>query len=756
MRTEWCSLNSVPRRRHQPRSPSNGLVSTALPADVTSLVGREPEEAAAIHLLRSPPTRLLTLVGPGGVGKTRLAIRIARTMGPEFEHGVGFVPLAATTDSDEAVWSIARGLGVAGSSPNPRATLCDGIGDQELLLVLDNLEQLDPIDIGIPELLSSCPNLSILVTSRSPLHVRGEQLLDVPPLEFPADDVRLGSEAAQGYTAVALFVQRARALRPEFHLEDRQVEQVVEICRRLDGLPLAIELAAGQIRHMSAASLLDRLKDRTNTGFVGPLDSPERQRTMAAAISWSYALLDSDEQAMFRAASVFVGGWTLPALEEIADRSHRDVGALLDSLTSKSLLLVRSTEAGERRFAMLETVREYSLEMATVTGEAGRLRYRHAEYFQTVVSHAYKEQLERGPSEYAPRLEPEHENILAALRWLTDQGDIVSALGLAAGMFEFWVCWGYVREGREWLERLIALADPAAGESTIEVPPTAYVGAARMAWIQNDPERASTLYERALIGYEQDGDGRGASVVLNNLGAVAHLQNDYERAAAFYRRAVDRGRMVGNTYATALPLGNLGTVAMQQGDFESATALFDDAIGMYRSLGYDQKLAIVLGNRGSLAYRQGLYDEAAAIHQEALDMKRANGDRMSSAYSLGDLAWTEIERGNIDRAHDLLTEALDIFSQAGQRDAVAEALEAMARIAYERGRLERAARLYAGAEALRKEVGVTHHPADLARYQQAIESLREALGPSAFAAAWRVGQLMSVDNLLEQPEPQRL
>jgi transcriptional regulator with XRE-family HTH domain len=292
-------LSSVPKRRHQPTASQDNLVLPTIPADVTTLVGREREEAAAIHLLRAPAVRLLTLIGPGGVGKTRLATRIAATMSNEFDI-VAFVPLSTTMESSEAVGAIARSLGIVTGSADHRSALRDRIENQQLLLVLDNVEQLDPLSIGVSDLLASCPNLSVLVTSRSALNLRGEQLLDVSPLGCPPDGNRLDSEAALGYTAVALFVQRARAVRPEFDLEDRQVGAVVEICRRLDGLPLAIELAAIQMRHLSPPALLEKLKGGMHTGFIGPLDAPERQRTMAATIAWSYTLLDSEEQVLFR------------------------------------------------------------------------------------------------------------------------------------------------------------------------------------------------------------------------------------------------------------------------------------------------------------------------------------------------------------------------------------------------------------------------------------------------------------------------
>jgi len=739
-------LSSVPKRRRGAEPARTQITIRGLPADVTPLVGRESHEAAAIHLLRSPNVRLLNLVGPGGVGKTRLATRVTRTMANEFEDGGAFVPLAAISEVDDAAGAIARGLGITITSQSAMEAVSERIGDREMLLVLDNLEQLEPIALQLSELLTWCSRLRILTTSRSPLNLRGEQLLDVPPLEFPRDH-HLSTEAALGYPAVALFVQRSQAVRPEFRLTDAHVGAVVEICRRLDGLPLAIELAAVRMRHLSPAALLRRLEGGMDTGFSGPVDAPERQRTMAAAIGWSYALLEPEEQGLFRSLSVFRAGANIAAIEAVSGMQTTSVLRLLDSLTSKSLVLDRQTHSGDPRFTMLETVSEYGREKAETAGELEDLRQQHATHFRGVVRAAYEEQLGHGISEPAPRLEPDHPNIVDALRWLTDRRRLSEALEMAAELLEFWVSWAYVREGRQWLERLITLAEE---DGSVVVPPIAHLSAARMASIQNDQERAVALYQLSLEGYEREGDARTASVVLNNLGTVAHQHTDYETAATYYERAAEQGRLADNAYAVAMPVGNLGTIAMQRGDFEEASRLFDEAIALYRRAGNKQSLAIILGNRGSLARRQGRYDEAAAIHEEALEMQRAMGDRLNTATSLGDLAWTEVERSNLDRAQSLLIEALESFAQAGQRSALTEVLELAARIAQERGRLDQSARFYSGADALRKDVGVNRHPADQAHHDRALSLLRAAMEPSAYTSAWTVGQTVPLDTLLEE------
>jgi predicted ATPase/DNA-binding XRE family transcriptional regulator len=739
-------LNAVPRRRHQAPTESSLPGLAAFPAEATPLVGREKDEAAAGHLLQARGIRMLTLVGPGGVGKTRLAIRLAQTVSGSYDAGACFVPLASVTGPDLVANAISRALGVRDTGTTAAEALANWLQARRILLVLDNFEHLAAAAPMVSELLSRCPLLTVLATSRVPLRLRAEQLFDVPPLRMPPPGSGAGAQDAAQYSAIALFVQRTRAVRPEFELTDDLVPVVTQICNRLDSLPLAIELAAAQARHMSLETLRDRLDAGASALPEGPVDAPVRQQTMHNTIAWSYDLLQPLEQETFRALSVFVGGFSPEAALEIAGRAERDVAASLELLIGSSLLSLRNGFEGEARYGMLETVRDHSRELASLVGETGDLQERHSAYFRRVASHADAMLREHGLSRLSARLLPDHENLLAALSRLSEQNRLEQALQLAGELVEYWIPWGYVREGRAFIDDLL---DRAFLEPTVDVPPLAFVGAARLCWIQNDYERAVALYEQGISGYRRKNDVRGEAVTLNNLGAVAHMQNEYDRAADLYRRAIDLGRIGGNsTRAVAMATSNLGLIAVHRGEDTLAEELLAEAVDLWRVAGDEQLLAVTLGNLGSLHCRCGRYDLAVAVQEEALAMKRKAGDTLAVAKSLGDIALAEAGRGNDSRAQVLLRDALPVFHDSGQKDAVAEALEAIAGIARRSGDLEQAARLYGGAAALRTETGAAHREVDRVGYQAALDELTVQMSPMALESAWRAGQRMTIPELI--------
>ena len=746
-------LGSVPRRRRQPAATETGGQLPALPADLTPLVGRERDEAAAIHLLHTNGVRELTLIGPGGVGKTRLALRVARTVAAEYSDGVAFVALDAIGDHTQVAGAIARTLGAI---TDRKVSTTDGLvkwlGSREMLLLLDNFEQVIPAAVLVSELLSSCPRLTFLVTSRAPLHIRAEQLLDVPPLDSPALTEKPSARAALGYSAVALFVQRSRAVRPDFELTEDEVKPVSQICQRLDNLPLALELAAAHMRHTSSVALLERLEKSPGAEPPGPVDAPQRQRTMKSTIAWSYDLLDEPEQRFFRRLSIFVGGFTLSAADNVSGLPNSDTLSLLRALSDNCLVFVRIDNNAEPRFFMLETVREYCIEMAHQHDNVERLRWRHAEYFSQLAQQAAIDERKSGTGPWQARLLADHANVLAALGWLADSGRLREALDLAGAMGEYWTLWGFIREGREWVDQLLEEVDRLS-EETVDIPASALMCAAQLAFQQNDYKRAASLYARGVEAFHSDGDTRGETIGLSQLGTVAHLQNDYSQAKIYYERAVQVAREHGHGYGMAMPLTNLGIVAMQEAEYDRAAMLLDEAIEMLRGLGLEQKLAVALGNCGNLEFRRGRYDEAVVIHEEVLAMKRAIGDSLAVGHTLGGLALAEIERGDDARAEELLSEALVIFDDIDKKDGIAQVLEALARIAQDRDQLERAARLYGGAAALQAEIGVTHHPADLDRYQKKIDDLRNALGSRRFDMSWRVGEAMSYEELIRDAAP---
>ena len=563
-------LGSVPRRTRRTQDIDQGFTTAELPADLTPLLGREHDEAGAVHLLQRRGLRLLTLVGPGGVGKTRLAVRIAETAGGSYDDGVRLVSLTAVAAADQVPLLLARTLGVLDPSSRPlMQRLTDYLSKSEVMLVLDNFEHVLPAAEFVNQLLLTCPRLTVLATSRAPLRLRAEHLFDVSPLPLPKDTQRLTVDEALSYPAVALFVQSAQAGSPQFSLTAPLIPTVVEICRCCDGLPLAIELAAARVRYLPPDDILDRLRSGDYASFTHAVDVPQRQQTILSTIGWSYDLLDDAERLLFQSLSVFRGGGSPEAIQDVFGDGHTDLTPLLDSLHSKSLVFQRQSAGGGRRIEMLETVREFALRAA---GEAGRLdglRLRHAGYYCTLGQTINKVVRERGPSTALAMAEADYDNMVEALDWLTRQDLLAEALPLAWALAELWIFWGQIDEGRACLDDLIDKAQ----KSGVTVPGGAYTSAARFAWIQNDFDRATRLHQAALEENRRSGSPRDEAMALNNLGTVAHLQTDYGRATRYYEQAVERARDSGSLSALAIPLGNLGVVAMQQCDYLRAATL---------------------------------------------------------------------------------------------------------------------------------------------------------------------------------------
>ncbi len=672
------ALLAAARPGRLPQTPDAAPGSSALlPMPLTSLIGREPELAELTVLLGQDTVRLVTVTGPGGTGKTRLALEVAAHLRGEFSDGVVFVDLAPMRAPDLVVPTIASALGVRErSGQRLRETLSRVLASKQLLLLLDNCEQVLDAAPDIAALLAACPHLSVLATSREALRVRGERAFPLPPLPLPMS-THLSSvdELARG-PAVALFVERAAASHPSFVLTPDNAAAVAAICRRLDGLPLAIELAAAWIRVLPPAALLTRLEKRLPLLTSGSHDPPTRQRTMRDAIAWSNDLLSPDERTLFRRLGVFAGGWTLEAASAVTHvDGHLDVVEGLVSLVDKSLVQRHDNDA-EPRFTMLETVREFALDqLHEDDDQCLATEQAHAGYFLSLAEEAYAGLVGAEQRAWLARLDAEDVNIRAALNWGLEHGLAESTMRLARSLWRYWSARGRLVEGRSWLERALAL--PGVAEAPLTVRADAHNALGNLLGDSGEYTQARQHYEEALTLRRELGDSEGIAGALNNLGIVAAWLGDYDGALALHKESLELRQARDDAFGMALSLTNLGDVLLAQGDFNGAQDYQEEALRL-RELVHDEAgIAYSVYNLGEIARLRG--DTAAAARHLADSLHRfeALGEKIGIAYaecSLGDLASRE---GDTARAALLLERALRTRTEMGDKRGVIECFEAL-------------------------------------------------------------------------------
>jgi predicted ATPase/class 3 adenylate cyclase len=715
-------------------------------AQTTPFIGRESEIRAVKEQLSNPKVRLLTLSGVGGTGKTRLALQAAADMVDEFEHGVFFVPLAALSDPGLVLPTIAQAFDVREAAGRPlQEQLKDYLHEKQMLLVLDNFEQVIDAAPRVTDLLTAAPRLKLLVTSREVLRLSGETDYPVPPLSLP-DPKRLPPlERLAQYEAVAMFMERALAVKPTFAVTNENAHAVGEICYRLDGLPLAIELAAARVRVLPPQRMLAELSHRLSFLMGGARDLPTRQRTLRGAIDWSHDLLADNEQKLFRRLAVFVGGCTLEAIESACNlENDLNVLELVESLVGKSLM--KQTEVrGEPRFAMLETIREYAGERLIAAGDEQRVRERHRDYFLALAEEMAPKLTGAEQAEWLQRLEEEHDNLRSALEWSLVTAQSAGGLRLCGALARFWSTRGHFSEGRAWCARTLGKA--GGDEQTLERAKALNV-AGGLAYVQGDYPAARARHEESLAVYRELGDRRGIAASLGNLGNVTSEQGDFTSARALHEESLAIRRELGDQSGIAVSLNNLGNVALDQGDSPAARALYEESLAIRRQLGDRWGVASSLNNLGNVAHDQGGYRAARALYQQSLAIARELGDRWRIARSLSDLAIVAHDQGDYQLAGALHQEGLVIRRELGDRLGIAISLEGLAAVVAALGRSLRAARIWGAADRLRAEVGSPLWPRDRPGYNRRVVAAR-AGDDGAFDDAWQEGRVLTLEQAIE-------
>ncbi|HJR52785.1 MAG TPA: tetratricopeptide repeat protein [Gemmatimonadota bacterium] len=742
---------------------STGRVNHNLPIQPTAIVGRERELRAMRVLLQDPTARIVTLFGPGGVGKTRLAIEAAFHALESFPHGVRFIPLSAVDPPDILVPVLARAMGIVEMDPSPRDALVAALRNQRVMLILDGFEHLLKAAPVVAELLGALPELKLVITSQATLRVRGEHVFEVPPLALPVADTR-GSSIADlsRFGAVALFLERMEAVKPMHVPGPDDLEAAVEICRQLDGLPLAIELAAARLRMMSPPALLARLKDRFDFLVEGPRDLPERHQALRAVCDWSYALLDPREQAMFRHLAPFVGGCSLEAAEwlekvktgqedQCGASSQRGVLDLLASLVEKSLVRQEETGEGEPRFQMLETIRQYGMSLLETLDEAGTVRRQQLEYFLDLAQRA--EPFLTGPdqAEWLDRLDRDHQNVTAIMDWALESGEVEKAVRLGSTMWWFFWLRGHFAEMRTRLE--LALQRGSDLPRSLRADLLVAIGA--IATMDGEGEKAARHYEEALVLERSREDLRGIPRALRSLASSLVNLRNYERATPLYEEALAMDRGFGNSLGECAALRGLAKTALHMGDLDRCADLYSQALTLARSAGDRHYVANALAGLGDVARRGNRPEEARRLYQEGLDLCRQIGSQPGIASALQHLADIALDAGDPDRAEELYREALETDRRLNNKRGISFSLAGLGAVALERRDVNRGAQILGAAEQLGGSKGAAASPDEQLWWRTHLAPAMEAIGLEACDELLKQGRALPLEmaiNLALDPE----
>ena len=722
------------------------------PVSLTSFVGREHEVAEVQRLLGG--RRLVSLTGAGGIGKTRLALEVARAIADGGDHIV-FVELASVSDASLVLGAVAAGLGIHEQAGRPLFdVVVESLQHRRLLLVLDNCEHLVQACAELAELLlGSCAGLRILATSRERLGAAGETNWRVPSLVVPDPDTP--SDALHEFEAARLFLERASAVSSSFSLTAQNGPPVATLCRRLDGIPLAIELAAARVTILSVEQIVARLDHTVRLLGGGSRTAPARQRTLQATFEWSYGLLSQPEQLLLARSSVFVAGWTLEAAEAVCsdDAVHDpslgtrgvDRGRILDllgSLVDKSLVLVEPGADCALRYRLLEPLRQFAAERLADRGEAARLQGRHARWFADLAAEAASHYHGRGQTAALERVQAEHANVLAALDWLLQRKDVEAAARVANALLWFWTRRDHWQEARTWLERLAAASDSGTAVTTRS---ELYFALGQVAWLQGDFPAAATWADKSLEGARQHGHAGALAPALALAGRLASVRGEHGTARQLFEEGLACVRGEKQGWSEPPLLGGLAMIALEEGDLSAAKTQLESSVALARAAGDDWHLANALNSLGDVARRVGDYSLAKQFYQESLGLHEAMA-RETRASVLHNIGYVSIHEGNLTGAAEHFGASLRLFQRRGERRGVAECLVGLACVLAAAGEARLAARLFGAAEATFEVLQTRLSASNRADYERGLALARGGLDPAAFFAAWSGGRRLSLND----------
>ena len=779
------------------RAESMPLATQYQPIQLTPLIGREHEVERACTLLRRSEVRLLTLTGTGGIGKTRLGLEVMARLTHDFADGNYFVPLATISDPELVVPLIAQVLGIKETGQNPLLDiLIVSLRDKHLLLCLDNFEQVVTAAPRLANLMTFCPRLKMLVTSRAPLHISGEHEFPIPPLATPDLKQHFESEGLSEYAAVALFLERARMIRPDFQVNSTNTRTIAEICVRLDGLPLAIELAAVRIKLLPPQALLKRLEHRLEVLTGGSRDLHARQQTLRNTIQWSYDLLNKEEQRLFRRLSVFEGGCTLEAAAAIYNAGNDTNGRMkalevVASLVNKSLLQQTEREGDEPRLLMLETIREFGLECLRECGELEAASRSHAAYYLQLAEEAELNLLGSEQRMWLNRLEQEHGNLRTALGWLLEQARTeVDQAELALRMFgaleSFWTACDHWTEGQTFLWRVLKVSE---GIVTLAKAKALKAATYLLDHVQNNIDLEEALLRESLKLYREFEDARGIVDSLGLLGSVAREKGNFAEAHSLTEEALMLSNGIGYKVAIARSLKALGVLFKDHGDYVKSYSLLEESFNLYKELGNKYGIADTFSRMaqvlflsqsdpamvralleenltllrelnikmgldqsywllGLVALQEGDVALSRSLLEESLAISVRTGERESHAENLSALGKVAARQNDLTEASALYKESLKIIMETGNPWRMIPYLEGLASVIAEQKEFVRAAQLWGAAEAMRESFDIPLPPVDRADYEKAVAAARIHLGMKAFPIAWAQGRAMTLNQVL--------